>query len=230
MDTATKDDLAARFRVYLDEHDPASAAAPGAGEAPDLFSLLSELAALKNEVKLESRQVKTALDEFRGLFEALQAANDRAEQDQQRRREQDRASRARERKDLLLELLDLRDRLQAGQGAAAGFRPRGLCGRRQARAFAATMAEGLAMNLRRLDEILARRGVEPLPALGRAFDPHRMHAAELASDPQRRVGEVLAELRPGFLLDGELLRSAEVVVNRPDLADTTAPSSTKEPA
>jgi molecular chaperone GrpE len=92
------------------------------------------------------------------------------------------------------------------------------------------MAEGLAMNLRRLDEILARRGVEPLPALGRAFDPHRMHAAELASDPQRRVGEVLAELRPGFLLDGELLRSAEVVVNRPDLADTTAPSSTKEPS
>lgn len=232
MDTATKDDLTARFRAYLDQQDAASAGEAGhaVADAPDLFSLLSELAALKNEVKLESRQVKAALDEFHGLFASLEAANKRAEQDQQRRREQERASRARERKDLLLELLDLRDRLQAGQGAAAGYRPSGLFGRRQGRAFAATMAEGLAMNLRRLDEILARRGVEPLPALGRAFDPHRMHAAELASDPQRRVGEVLAELRPGFLLDGELLRSAEVVVNRPDLADITAPSSTKEPS
>lgn len=224
-----KEDLLARLRDYLDRADePSAAPAADEAEAPDLFSLLSELAALKNEVKLEARQVKTALDEFRNVFEALETANSRAEQEQQRRREQEQANRARERKDLLLELLDLRDRLQAGHAAAAGYRPRGLFGRRQARAFAASMAEGLAMNLRRLDETLARRGVQPLPALGRLFDPHRMHAAELASDPERRVGEVLAEQRAGFLLDGELLRSAEVVVNRPDRPDLTPPSSTKD--
>ncbi len=43
------------------------------------------------------------------------------------------------------------------------------------------------MNLRRLDETLLRRGVRPLAALGQPFDPHTMHAAELASDPTQTV-------------------------------------------
>ncbi|NEX17595.1 MAG: nucleotide exchange factor GrpE [Halochromatium sp.] len=226
MERAMQEDLAERLRAYLDQPQQAIAAhAPPTAEAPDLFSLLAELAGLKNEVKLESRQLKAALDEFRGLFEALEAAQARAEEDHRRRREQERATQARERKDLLLELLDLRDRLQAGHGTAAGYRPRGLSGRRKLRAFAGSMAEGLGMNLRRLDEILARRGVQPLPVLGRSFDPYRMHAVELASDPERAHGEVVAELRPGFLLDDELLRPAEVVVNRPDAQDALpAPS------
>jgi molecular chaperone GrpE len=104
--------------------------------------------------------------------------------------------------------------LQAGREQAERFRP-GWLGARSARAFVASMAEGLTMNLRRLDETLARRGVRPLPALGQPFDPHTMHAAELASDPQAPEGRVLRELRKGFLHDGGLLRSAEVVVNRP---------------
>ncbi|WP_462320227.1 nucleotide exchange factor GrpE [Halochromatium sp.] len=251
MDRATKEALVERFRAYLDQPPAVTQAgaklssdapdasvaldAPDAPEAinapsdaPDLFSLLAELAALKNEVKLESRQVKTALDEFRGLFEALQAAGTRLEQEQQRRREQERAARTREQKELLLELLELRDRLQAGQASAAGYRPKGLFGRRRAREFAAAMAEGLAMNLRRLDETLARRGVRPLPALGKVFDPHRMHAAELAFDPQIPVGQVIAERRPGFLLEGELLRIAEVVVNRPESAESAAAAGSDE--
>ena len=49
----------------------------------------AELAALKNEVKLESRQVKTALEQFRELFDTLQRANTRLgeELNQQRERE-----------------------------------------------------------------------------------------------------------------------------------------------
>ncbi|MFP4279636.1 MAG: nucleotide exchange factor GrpE [Halochromatium sp.] len=238
MDSATKDRLAERFRAYLDRppvtarasaglDDDAPDAAPDAPpEAPDLFSLLAEVAALKNEVKLESRQVKTALDEFRALFETLQSATTRLDQEQQRRREQERGARLRERKEFLLELLELRDRLQAGHASAAGYRPKGLFGRRRAREFAAAMAEGLAMNLRRLDETLARRGVRPLPALGKAFDPHRMHAAELDFDPALPIGQVIAERRPGFLLEGELLRTAEVVVNR---RESAAPDHGVEP-
>ena len=224
-----QEDLAERLRAYLDQPRQAiDANAPPAAEAPDLFSLLAELAGLKNELKLESRQMKGALDEFRGLFEALEGAQARFEDEQRRRRELEQAAQARARKDLLLELLDLRDRLQAGQGTAAGYRPRGLSGRRKLRAFAGSMAEGLGMNLRRLDEILARRGVQPLPALGQPFDPHRMHAVELASDPERALGEVVAELRPGFLLDDELLRPAEVVVNRPDAQDSSPASARQD--
>jgi molecular chaperone GrpE len=231
VDAAAKDALAARFRAYLDlPPAPAVPAAESAEQppAPDLFTLLAEVATLKNEVKLESRQVKGALDEFRGVFETLKTAHDRLADEQQRRREQDRAAQAREHRDLLLELLELRDRMQAGQDSAAGYRHRSLFGRRRVRAFAAAMADGLAMNLRRLDETLARRGVRPLPAVGQPFDPYRMHAAEVESDSTRPAGEVIRELRPGFLLHGELLRLAEVVVNRLD--DATAPIPSPGPS
>ena len=49
--------LLARLASYLEQQDQADTAAPTAGvaEAPDLFTLLSELAALRNEVKIESQ-------------------------------------------------------------------------------------------------------------------------------------------------------------------------------
>ena len=217
MDEAAKDQLAARFRAYLDSVD--GRADEGAGvqddPVPDLFTLLSEVAALKNEVKLESRNLKSALDEFRGLYDTLREANSRLADEQARCREQERLLARQAQKEQLLELLELRDRIQAGYGQASRFRPGPLVGRSAAR-FIGSMAEGMAMNLRRLDETLARYGVRPLPALGEAFDPHSMHAAELVRDPSRDEGVVVKELRKGFLYEDALLRSAEVVVNRPD--------------
>jgi molecular chaperone GrpE len=215
MDEAAKDQLAARFRTYLDSAGAAGDRGVEAeGEsAPDLFTLLAELAALKNEVKLESRHVKSALDEFRGLFDSLREANARLADERERRREQEGEGAQQAQKDLLLDLLDLRDRFQAGHDHADRFRPGRLTGR-SAERFVASMAEGMAMNLRRLDETLARRGVRPFPALGQTFDPHCMHAAELAHDPSRADGLVVGELRTGFLHQDKLLRAAEVVVNR----------------
>ena len=126
MDEAAKDQLTARFRSYLDGVDAASDGGLEAeGEpAPDLFTLLAEVVALKNEVKLESRQVKSALDEFSGLFGTLRESSTRLAGEQERRREQDRVAERQARKELLLELLELRDRLQAGQDQADRFRPR----------------------------------------------------------------------------------------------------------
>ncbi len=214
MDEAVKDRLTARFRAYLDSTVETEAnAEPVGSPAPDLFTLLAEVAALKNEVKLESRHVKSALDEFRGLFDELRQANARLANEQDRRREQERLAGQQAQKDLLLELLELRDRLQAGHDQAARFRPGWLKGR--AAGFIPSMAEGMAMNLRRLDETLNRRGVRPLRAMGQSFDPQTMHAAERTSDPSRGEGVVVEELRKGFLHQDRLLRPAEVVVNQP---------------
>ncbi len=231
MDVATKDALTAQFRAYLDAADGSGAAAaettaptPGLaqdgafGSAPDLFTLLTELGALKNEVKLESRQVKGALEEFRSLFDTLREAQSRLGEEQGRRCAELYVA---DRRALLLDLLELRDRMQAGHEQAARFRPGWLGRRRRAPQLIASLAEGMAMNLRRFDETLARYGARPLSAVGRHFDPQRMHAAELARDPARPTGEVVAELRPGWLLQDQLLRVAEVVVNRPDAPQTT---------
>jgi molecular chaperone GrpE len=225
MDEATKEALTAQFRAYLDA--AGDGPLPGAGvraEPPqDLFTLLAELAALKNEVKLESRQVKTALDEFRGLFDTLRESQVRLGDEQERRLEQTRAADRQGWKAMLLELLELRDRIQAGHEQAARFKPGWLTRRRRAPQLVASLAEGMALSLRRLDETLARRGVRPLAAVGRPFDPHTMHAAELTRDPDRPTGQVVGELRPGWMLQDELLRPAEVIVNRTDSPKTTEP-------
>lgn len=216
MDEVAKDQLAARFRAYLDGADEILERDSGGEDesAPDLFTLLAELAALRNEVKLESRNLKTAVEEFRGLYATLREANTRLADEQVRCRQQEQLLGHQAQKELLLDLLELRDRLQAGHDQATRFRP-GMLVRQSAVRFVASMAEGMAMNLRRLDETLARRGVRPLPVLGETFDPHTMHAAELANNPGRAEGLVVGELRKGFLYQDKLLRTAEVVVNRP---------------
>ncbi len=220
MDEATKDSLTARFRAYLDAAGGEPEAGQAEDSAPDLYTLLAEVAALKAEVKRESRQVKTALDEFRDLFDVLRGSYSRLDEEQQLRREQERLGGERALKDLLLELLDLRDRLQAGQAQAARFRPGWRTGR-VAAGFIVSMSEGMAMNLRRLDETLVRRGVRPVRAMGRSFDPHTMHAAEVANDPAAAPGLVVGELRTGYLQGNQLLRPAEVAVNRPGNPNTT---------
>ena len=219
MDGSTRDDLLARFATYLDDiadedPDEDSPKPDGEGRLPDLYTLLAELSALKNEVRLESRQVKTALDQFRDAFDLVRNAQGRLEEGQAQRAEAERRARQDADRDLVLELLDLRDRLQAGQDQAHRYRPNWLARRGGANAFVSSMAEGMAMNLRRLDETLARRGVSPLAVLGARFDPRTMHAAEAGLDPAQPDGTVIAELRRGFTLGERLLRAAEVKVNR----------------
>jgi molecular chaperone GrpE len=218
MDAAGREQLLARFAAYLDGAEMPAADAANAGTAPDLFTLLAELSALKNEVKLESRQVKSALDQFRDAFDLVRRAQAQEAEGQPQRVEAERRAREAAERDLLLDLLGLRDRLQAGHDQACRYRPGWLARRGGADAYVAAMAEGLALNLKRLDDTLARRGVRPLRVLGRRFDPQTMHAADVGRDPGQADGLVLAEVRKGFLLSQRLLRAAEVVVNRLDRA------------
>jgi len=210
--------LIERFTAYLDAaDDPASSAAADAApgpQAPDLFTLFAEVAALKNEIKIESRQVKGALDQFRDVFDLVRQAQNAQQEAQTQRAEAERRAREDTQRDLLLELLELRDRLQAAADQAQRYRPGWLARRGGAAAFVTAMAAGLGMNLRRLDDTLARRGVQPLPALGQRFDPQTMHAAEVGRDPKQAAGLVLTEVRRGFVQGERLLRPAEVVVNR----------------
>jgi molecular chaperone GrpE len=211
MEPAVRDQLLERFRDYLERVNEAPTAS--AAEAPDLFTLLGEQAALKNEVKLESRQMKAALEQFRSLFTTLEQANARLGDELARQREREALARQEAERDLLVELLELHDRLQAGHDQAHRYRASWLA-RRRAAQFVASMAEGMAMILRRLDEILARRGVRPLDTLNQAFDPQTMHALGTEHHPDRPPGLVVGETRRGFLYRDRLLRPAEVTVNK----------------
>ena len=71
---------------------------------------------------------------------------------------------------------------------------------------------GVELIHKRLSELLARRGVKVLEALGADFDPH-LHQA-VASEPAdgRRDGEVVGVMQTGYTLNDRLLRPAMVKV------------------
>ncbi len=214
IDAQARERLVEQFRACLDD----SVGDDDTGEAIDLRTLLAELAAVRNEARLQGRQFKTALEQMQALGDALREQNDRLGRDLERSRAQAADAKTEAERALLLGLLDLRDRLQAGLEAQAAWQPgpllRLLHLAGHVRRQADSQRAGAALTLQRVDELLAGYGVHPLAALGRAFDPHCMHAAGVEWTPDAAEGVVVRELRRGFYRGGELLRAAEVIVNR----------------
>jgi molecular chaperone GrpE len=84
-----------------------------------------------------------------------------------------------------------------------------------------TLAQGVDLVCKQLQEVLTRFGAEPIIALGATFDPHlheAMSRVVTAGDPPD--GTVVEEFRRGYLLDGKVLRPALVAVAK--LADEEA--------
>ncbi len=212
LDDAEKQRLVEEFRTCLEQWEEQDA---DQGEPVDLRTLLGEMAALKNEVRLESRQFKNALDELKNFGEALREHNERLARDLDRARSEAAEGKLQTERRLLLGMLDLRDRLQAGADAAAARRPSALArlvpGETR---FARALSEGLTLTLQRLDELLATHRVRPIEALGQPLDPQRMRAVGVEADPEAPDGVVLREARRGFYHGGELLRAADVIVNK----------------
>ncbi len=233
MSGAEHDALVERFRQYLERADDdraarvpeaadgaANGAADGAhGDAGqrrvDLFDLLTELAGLRNEVRLESRQLKGALERFGELFDALRADNAALTRELEARRDAERRAARDAERELLLELVELRDRLAAGADAAGAHRPGALArlDRRSGR-MVESLAEGLGIALRRIDESLARRDVHRIPALGEPMDPHTMRAVSTENRADAADGTVIGEARPGYRRGDEVLRIVDAIVNR----------------
>ena len=70
------------------------------------------------------------------------------------------------------------------------------------------------MTLNRFDRVLRERGVVPIDLVGKPFDPKLARAVGTITDASRENGIVVQEVRSGFLWEGELLRAADVVVNK----------------
>jgi molecular chaperone GrpE len=217
LDETLKQELLGRFATYLDAVEPSEAevdAVADGHEEADLFSIFVEIAGLRNETRTQSRLVKEAIDRFGGVFDTLQSSHAMLEQDLKRTRAE---ADSRERmliKPLLLDIIDIRDRLAAGLKPAATARPRWyqrLLANRQ-RETAEAWREGLRMTLRRIDALLADRRVIAAETVGRPFDPRIATAVATVADPDIADGIVVEDLRGGFLWHGELLRLAEVVV------------------
>lgn len=168
-----------------DPLDPASAA-PEATDSREVDLLDSpEVAALKRE-----------RDDLydRLLRKTAEFDNYRKRVERERREQADQAV-----VDLLQELLpvvddfDLALTVESDEGAAAYRR-------------------GVELIHAKLHDVLRRLRVRPIEALGADFDPNLHQAVLHEVSPAHREGEVIGELRRGYMLGDRLLRPAMVKV------------------
>jgi molecular chaperone GrpE len=77
---------------------------------------------------------------------------------------------------------------------------------------ASKVIEGVSLIQRELIKVLERVGVTRYSALGERFDPNRHEATGRVVSVNEPPGTVVAEMTPGYLLNGRVLRAAQVIV------------------
>ncbi|HEX3730483.1 MAG TPA: nucleotide exchange factor GrpE [Opitutaceae bacterium] len=88
----------------------------------------------------------------------------------------------------------------------------GLAAARQPNADVKTVASGVEPVLQQLKTALANHGLKEINPAGQPFDPHQHEAiSHQASDAPAE--QVVTVVRPGFSLNGRLLRPASVIVS-----------------
>ncbi len=102
--------------------------------------------------------------------------------------------------DLLADLLPLVDDLERALTADPGTEG------------AEAYRRGVELIHRQLVDLLRKRGVRPIEALGADFDPYYHQAVAHEAVEGRRDGEVIEEFRRGYMLGDRLLRPSMVKV------------------
>jgi molecular chaperone GrpE len=226
------DTILADFRRWLEEiasdrrHET-----PGPPETVDLYTLIAQFTALRHEVNLQTRAVRTAIEQNAEVLRLL--AHPKADPQEAIRplvkalidiadvlavalRQVERARAAAEellaeppapRPGFLSRLFGTSDVAPAARTVQAETLGR-------LRTLAAGVADGYALSLRRVERVLPQFGLEPIDCARAAFDPELMEVVEAVDAPGRPSGAVVEEVRRGYRWDGKVFRPAQVKVAR----------------
>ena len=179
--------------------DDAGIAAPGpeteAGEAwLDPEAGESPIPAIEEELGEARREARENLDRALRAHAELENVRRRLERDLQN------AHRfALER--FVSELLPVRDSLELGLAASS-----------EKGASAASIAEGVELTLRMLDQTMEKFGVKAVDPAGEPFDPEFHQAMTIQESDTAESGTVLTVVQKGCLLNERLVRPAMVIV------------------
>jgi molecular chaperone GrpE len=135
-------------------------------------------------------------DEFkdRWLRASAEFENYKKRQDRLRREQSDQAV-----ENLLLDVLSVADDFDRALTVEAGDAD-------------SAYRKGVELIHAKLHDLLRRYGVTPIEALGADFDPNLHQAVMHEESPEHREGEVIGELRKGYMMNDRLLRPAMVRV------------------
>ena len=147
----------------------------------------------------ENAQLETLTRERDDYYDRLlrktaEFDNYRRRIDRERREQGDQAVR-----DLLLELVLVIDDFDLALAVDAGERP-------------SPYRKGVELIHAKLADLLRKYGVRPIEALGAQFDPNLHQAVAHEASPGHADGEVIEELRRGYMIGDRLLRPAMVKV------------------
>jgi molecular chaperone GrpE (heat shock protein) len=183
----------------------------------DLYTLLSEFSTLRQEIKLQNREQHRAirtlaetLDEYQKTSELFKNRSEGIALLEERIREtsvQDSEKRT------VIPFLDMRDALSRGLISSRRIAENKSLLRLPPKGIESAI-EGYEMAIRRFDRALASVGIFPLACKGKPFDPKTMKAVDIKSVEGIQNGMVIEELLTGFVRKNEVIRFAEVTVNK----------------
>jgi len=196
---------------------------------PDLYSFYEQLCVLRNEFRKNSRRSHELfssfgehLEEFQGVLDSLMQRTDRLAQNRD-------SSEILARQGLLLQMVELYERLMLFSGklekcvpaddASQSLRERikGVFAvRRQAPAagISASIRDGFFLTLSHFEGFLTSEGVSRIQAVGAPFDPAIMMAVGTVETDDCPPDIVHEEISGGYLYEGRVLKLAKVNVTK----------------
>ena len=79
-----------------------------------------------------------------------------------------------------------------------------------------SLAEGVEMTLKGINEVLKAEGLEVINADGNKFDPYEHQPMITGNNPEKENDTVLEVFQKGYKLKGKVIRPAMVMVNKKD--------------
>lgn len=183
-------------------------------DAVDLYTILTEFAALRQEIRMQSREQKRACETLSQFIDAHEKSAEFFDRMTRNFHAFEADIRRDAEKRTVLPFLDMRDAMVRGLKAARSARSAKKLGpfRLGGTDDLKGIVEAYEMAIRRFDRALASVDVLPLHAKGKPFDPRTMRAVEKREAADIPSGHVVEERISGFVRGEQVIRTAEVVV------------------
>jgi molecular chaperone GrpE len=222
--TNWRDTAAAEFRALLENvpDDKYCAGGPGAGEdngeRVDLFTLLSEMTALKTEVSLQSRNsqaiVSETRDAVRSFREELALHASALEETRGILKSRAPAERREAARNALLEITALRESVLNALESSKALRDSSRSWFAKQNKIRDTFVAVMERLMAVADMALARLRLEPAAKKGMPFNPEFMRAVAVTDKGDAEENTVFAVVRQGYTHEAALLLAAEVEVKK----------------
>jgi molecular chaperone GrpE len=172
---------------------PADAAKAGEAGAPEIEEKITVLKKEYDDLLAKSKEIEALHDKYLRAHAEFDNARRRLEKDKT-----DFMKYANE--GLILDFLPILDSLEIAEKHI-----------KEAKDFKAVQ-EGVGMIQQQIQDFMKDLGVEKVKTAGEKFDPHVHEAVETEESNDKEDGLVVDELKPGYRLNGKLLRPAMVKI------------------